>query len=79
VSKRRDIILAEVTAELRRAMNLNPKFNSAHEGYAVVLEEVDELWEEVKHNDRDKQYQECIQVAAMALRFLYDLFGAEPI
>ena len=77
--QKREIIQAEVSAELLRAMTNNAKFNSAHEGYAVLLEELDELWEEVKRNDRGKQYEEGIQVAAMALRFLYDLFGDEPI
>lgn len=27
-------------------------FNSTHEGYAVLLEEVDELWDEVKHGEK---------------------------
>ncbi len=54
-------------------------FNSAHEGYAVLKEEVDELWDEVKkneskHPDRDACLRkEAIQVGAMALRFLTDI------
>lgn len=69
------IILAEVLAELHRARSKNAKFNSPHEGYAVLLEEVDELWAEVKANNHNRQYFEAIQVAAMSLRFLYDLCG----
>jgi hypothetical protein len=52
------------------------KFNSAHEGYAVMKEEVDELWDEikVKQKDRDKakMKKEAIQVGAMAIRFIQD-------
>jgi hypothetical protein len=45
-------ILDEVKAELLRAGTHNNAFNSAHEGYAVLKEEVDELWAEVKENER---------------------------
>jgi len=48
--------------------------NSAHEGYAVLLEEVDEVKQEVFHgSDRTKLRDELIQVAAMAQRMAEDL------
>lgn len=28
------------------------KFNSTHEGYAILKEEVDELWEEIKNGEK---------------------------
>jgi len=28
-----------------------PKFNSFHEGYSILKEEVDELWEEIKNKN----------------------------
>ena len=63
--------------ELERAMRLFPPFNSAHEGYAVILEEMDELWEEVKGHAGPERTarmrEEAIQVAAMALRFIHDV------
>lgn len=47
--------------------------NSAHEAYAVLLEEVDELWDHVKtkqpRRDLTGMRKEAVQVAAMALRF----------
>lgn len=48
-------------------------FASAHEGFAVLLEECDELrrevWVRQDRRDLDKMRNEAIQVAAMALRF----------
>jgi hypothetical protein len=68
--------LALISNEFNRASSIYPKFNSAHEGYAVLLEEVEELWDEVKKSpkrrDPAKMREEAIQVAAMALRFLHD-------
>jgi NTP pyrophosphatase (non-canonical NTP hydrolase) len=51
------------------------EFKGSHEGYAVLLEEVDELWSEIKKKDRDfdKMKKECIQIAAMAVKFYEDI------
>ncbi len=70
-------ILEEIKAEYDRATELYGSFNSAHEGYAVLLEEVEELWDEVKKSPKKREPQkmreEAIQVAAMAMRFLNDV------
>lgn len=70
-------ILAIVESEVRTAVELFPPFHSAHEGYAVILEEMDELWEEIKNNKSPeslkRQRKEAKQVAAMAIRFLLDI------
>jgi head-tail adaptor len=51
--------------------------NSAHEGYGVLAEEVDELWAHVKtqqsKRDLDAMRKEAVQVAAMAVRFVVDV------
>jgi len=67
-----------VENELAHAQESYPKFNSEHEGFAVLKEEVDELWEAVrmKQSNPNRSIQirrETVQVAAMAFRFLYDL------
>ena len=49
----RDQIM-EVHTELTRANSIHPQFNSPHEGYAVLLEEVDELWQEIKHGTKEQ-------------------------
>jgi hypothetical protein len=72
------IILMNVKDELFDAVGRFGPFKNAHEGYAVLLEEVDELWDAVKLNQhnlsRDEQLRkEAIQVAAMAIRFVHDV------
>ena len=67
-----DRILHAVHGELKRACIKFKKLNSMHEGYAVVLAELDEAWGEIKKNDKDAARREMIQVAAMAVRFLLD-------
>jgi hypothetical protein len=66
--------VSEVTEELARARTRFPRFNSSHEGYAVLLEEVDELWDEIKRNDPVRGRCEAIQVAAMAIRLILDCY-----
>lgn len=65
-----------VYQELTHAQESYPRFNSMHEGYAVLLEEVDELWEEVKKKQPLRESyiieKECIQIAAMAIRIILD-------
>ncbi len=69
----------EIVQECARASARFPPFNSAHEGYAVLLEEVDELWEEIKTNQRIPEIHcrlmraEAIQIGAMAMRFVNDI------
>jgi len=69
-------LLGEVADEMNKAISQFPTLHSLHEGYAIMLEEVDELWEHVKMNQkrRDKEAikKECIQIAAMALRIILD-------
>ncbi len=70
-------LINDVWRELRDACVSYPPMASAHEGYAVLLEEVDELWDEVKkkpaNQDPARLRAEVIQVAAMALRFALDV------
>lgn len=66
-----------IVQEYGRAAKMNGQFANAHCGYAVILEELDELWDEIKkrHGERDleRMRREACQVAAMALRFMVDL------
>lgn len=55
--------------EAARARRKHQPFNSTHEAYAVILEELDEFWQEVKRRepDPDAMYAELVQIAAMAM------------
>lgn len=78
IGEQSDEILTAVMAEYKRATSLHGSFNSTHEGYAIIKEEVDELWDEVKKNGSSKALQEeAIQIAAMAIRFCTDLAAGE--
>lgn len=65
--------LADVRTEYLRHEERHGPFASAHEGWAVILEEVDELWDEVRkkrrNRDLDNAYHECVQIAARAMKF----------
>jgi hypothetical protein len=83
------LAVRDIVNEFKRASRKYPDFNSFHEGYAVLEEELDELWDEVKkktsepptdqaydptaYQDPVKLRAEAIQTAAMALRFVVDL------
>lgn len=65
--------LSAVSMEVSRARGMHSPMNSAHEGFAVLAEEVDELWDHVKmkqkNRDLNEMRKEAIQVAAMAVAF----------
>lgn len=69
----------EAAAELARSnLKHRPNFYSLHEGYAVLLEEVDELWDIVRRQgppDAADVRRECLQIAAMAAKIARN-FGA---
>ncbi len=73
--------LRDVAKELSKALRKFKRFNGPHEGYAVILEELDELWEEVKRRPAkrrpNKMRKEAVQVAAMALRFCLEVCNGD--
>lgn len=75
-----DSALRSIREEALRAARKHKPMNSPHEAYAVILEEVDELWAEVKrdHGRKVEAYKEVIQIGAMAVRYLVDLEPAAP-
>lgn len=66
--------LNDVAAEVQRARAKHPQMNSIHEAYAVILEELDEFWDEVKKKSPDRKAlsMELNQVAAMCIRARVD-------
>ena len=70
--------ILDVAKEIEKARAKHAPMHGPHEGYAVILEELDELWDEVRcrvHN-RSTMRKEALHVAAMALRFVEDVCDA---
>ena len=68
------IALKAIEAEYIRATRKFGPFASTHEGWAVIREELDELWDAIKANAETHELRkEAIQIGAMALRFLTDM------
>ena len=67
-------MLKLVAAEYEKARKKHRPMAGAHEGYAVLLEEVDELWDEIKADNHGRAQKEAVQVAAMALALLVEVF-----
>ena len=59
-----------ILSELEEANKKFPPFKSLHEAYAVILEEMDEFWDEVKkkYPDYNNMSNELIQIAAMCIK-----------
>lgn len=74
---RLDGVLEEIGEEVQRAESLHAPLNSHHEAYAVILEELDEYWEQVrlKREDRDPaaMRKELIQTGAMCVRAILNV------
>lgn len=72
-------IIKDMQSEYRLAANKFGPFTTYHHGYAVLLEEMDELWEEIKKKKPNKHRlrSEATQVGAMVIRFIHDLLDED--
>lgn len=57
----------DALVEMYSAHRQHGPIKSPHEGYAILLEELDEFWEEVKKKEHDPvaMRKELVQLAAM--------------
>ncbi len=62
----------DVKEALKFAESNFPEYNSYHEGFGIIAEEFDELWDEIKEKDHNrlKLYKEASHVACTAIRFM---------
>jgi len=67
----------DIREEIIRAKMKHPgNFHSPHEGFAIALEEVDELWDEIKKNGGGRDLaarKEAMQAAAMFVRYMAEV------
>jgi|GEM_PF-1793483 len=70
-------VIQDVLIEFHLASSKHAPMNSAHEAYSVILEEVEEFWDEVKKKRSERSLpnmrSELIQIAAMAVRAICNL------
>lgn len=69
-------ITRDMVAELKRATANYGPMASEHEAYAIIKEEIDELWAEIKlkpsQRNKERMRKESIQCMAMLARFIID-------
>lgn len=73
-----DEAISLIQEEYHKAVKKFKPMNSAHEGKAVIEEELEELWDLIKRNRSKKEMlPEAVQVGAMAVRFIIDICKRE--
>ena len=74
---KRSLIFANISKELDSANSKYRGFYSTHEGVSVIRKELDALWDLTKISKKMKgnrlMYNESIQIAAMAIKFIETL------
>lgn len=70
-----DAIFNDLRRELGAAIAKHASMHSPHEGHSVIREELEELWEHVRADTGQGALarKEALQVAAMGIRYAYDL------
>ncbi len=71
--------VSKILTEHGHAIAHFKRLNSPHEGHAVIREEFDELWDEVKRREQDPaaMEKEAVQLGAMVIRFLTEVVGKD--
>jgi hypothetical protein len=65
-------IRKDIEDEIKKAEFKFPEYTSYHEGFAIINEEVDELWDNVKSKNASikEHYDEAKQIACTAIRYM---------
>lgn len=66
-----------IIAEYNHTIVKHAPFHSTYEGWALIKQKVDVLWEEIKKEEaggsKEVMIKEAAQIGAMAMRFIIDL------
>lgn len=75
--RRPDKAIEMIREEYEKAISEHEPFHSAHEGYGVIKEEFDELWEEIRKKEsaqsKEAMAEEAIHTCVTLLRFLVEV------
>ena len=74
IKTRLDHAVDMVKKEYQYARQLHEPVRSAHEGFGLIYEEVHELLDAIRLNNRFNQIEEAVQVAAMALAYIAEVY-----
>lgn len=71
----REIAMNLIDDEIARVQAIENTYNNFHEASAVIREEYEELWDEIKmkHHSVEKIRYEAVHLAATTLRLLTEL------
>jgi hypothetical protein len=73
-------LIKDIQKEIEYSRSKFGAFHSDHEAYAVILEEFDELWDDIKSNSsKTKKYQETIQCIAMLTCYINEVIGVPEL
>jgi len=67
------LVTGLIVHEYKQARKKHAPMRGVHEGYAVILEEMDELWDAIKRDDFNHARIEAMQTPAMLIAFLVEI------
>ena len=72
-----------IIGEYNQTITRNDPLESSYEGWALIKQEVDELWAEIKkgklNGSQEELQREAVQISAMAMRFVVELCLEEKL
>ena len=77
--ERTEVNVRTVVAELRRARQMYDKIDHAWTGITIILDRTNKLLIALKNLDTQLARKRATQVAAMAIRFMDDLFKESEV
>jgi hypothetical protein len=74
-----DGVLDELCAKVCKVNSEHPLYNSTHEGYGYLMEEVEEMFDEIKANLTNRSINEAFDVAVVAVRYIISMRAKDAL